>query len=182
MLMDRNNSLLLIIDVQERLAPVMDSPRQVISSCAKLLAVAQKMHVPFIITEQYPKGLGQTMVDLRQAAGDDAKYFSKMHFSCVKEPEIMNAIEQSAKRQIIIAGTETHICVTQSALELKSKGYEVFVVSNACSSRDPVQSVLGLQRMSNNGVNIVTTEMVVFEWLEQAGTDEFREISKKYIV
>lgn len=182
MLMDKNNSLLLIIDVQEHLAPVMDSPRQVISNCSKLISVAKKMNVPFIITEQYPKGLGPTMFDLRQAAGEDAKYFSKLHFSCAKEPEIMKAVEESGKKQIIIAGAETHICITQTAIELKHLGYEVFVVSNASSSRDAVQNVLGLQRMSKNGIDIVTTEMVLFEWLEQAGTDEFKEISKKYIV
>lgn len=182
MLMDRNNSLLLIIDVQERLAPVMDSPRLVISNCSKLISVAKRLNIPFLITEQYPKGLGPTMFDLRQAAGEGAKYISKLHFSCAKEPQVMKEIEQSGKKQIIIAGAETHICLTQTAIELKNMGYEVFVVSNASSSRDPVQNVLGLQRMSKNGIDIVTTEMVLFEWLEQAGTEEFKEISKKYIV
>lgn len=182
MLMDRNNSLLLIIDVQERLAPVMDSPRLVISNCSKLISVAKRLNIPFLITEQYPKGLGPTMFDLRQAAGEGAKYISKLHFSCAKEPQVMKEIEQSGKKQIIIAGAETHICLTQTAIELKNMGYEVFVVSNASSSRDPVQNVLGLQRMSKNGIDIVTTEMVLFEWLEQAGTEEFKEISKKYII
>lgn len=182
MLMDRNNSLLLIIDVQERLAPVMDSPRLVISNCSKLIGAAKRLNIPFLITEQYPKGLGPTMFDLRQAAGEGTKYISKLHFSCAKEPEVMKEVEQSGRKQIIIAGAETHICLTQTAIELKNLGYEVFVVSNASSSRDPVQNVLGLQRMSKNGIDIVTTEMVLFEWLEQAGTEEFKEISKKYIV
>lgn len=182
MLMDRKNSLLLVIDVQERLAPVMDSPRQVISNCSKLIGAAKRLEIPFIITEQYPQGLGQTMVDLRQAAGEETTYFSKLHFSCAREPKILEAIKLSGKNQIIIAGTETHICITQTAIELKNLGYEVYVVSNACSSRDPVQNVLGFQRMSRNGIDIVTSEMVLFEWLEKAGNDEFREISKKYIV
>ena len=135
MLMKRDDSLLLIIDVQERLAPAMDSPREVITGCAKLIGVARRLGVPFIITEQYPKGLGPTMADLRQAAGDDAGYLSKTEFSCARNKEIMNNIKKSGKKQIIIAGIESHICVLQTALDLKELGYEVFVVSNACSSR-----------------------------------------------
>lgn len=182
MLMKRSESLLLIIDVQERLAPAMDSPREVITNCSKLLAVAKSLDVPFIIAEQYPQGLGQTMVDLRQAAGEEARYYAKTEFSCTQNSEIMAAIEKSGKKQIIIAGIETHICITQTALELKKAGFEVFVVSNACSSRDSLQNVLGLQRMSRNGVDIVSSEMVMFEWLEKSGTEEFKEISRKYIV
>lgn len=182
MLMTRNDSLLLVIDVQERLAPVMDSPREVITNCAKLLAVADKLNIPYIITEQYPKGLGKTIFDLRDAVGENAKYYSKVEFSCTKNNEVMSSIEATGKKQIIIAGIETHICVTQTALELKKLGYEVFVVSNACSSRENLQNVLGLQRMSKNGVDIVSSEMVIFEWLEKAGSNEFKEISKKYIV
>lgn len=182
MLMKQDSSLLLIIDVQEHLAPAMDSPREVINGCAQLLGVARKLQIPFIITEQYPKGLGQTMVDLRQEAGEAAIYHSKVEFSCAKNDEIMQAIEKSGRKQIIIAGVETHICVTQTALELQEKGYEVFVVSNACSSRNPLQGVLGLQRLLRHGIDVVTSEMVIFEWLERAGSPEFKEISKKYII
>ena len=84
MLMNRQDSLLLVIDVQERLAPAMDNPRQVISNGAKLIGVAKAMNVPFIITEQYPQGLGQTMIDIRQEAGENTQYYSKLYFSCAK--------------------------------------------------------------------------------------------------
>lgn len=180
--MNKDNSLILIIDVQERLAPAMDSPREVINGCAQLIAVAKKLDVPFIITEQYPQGLGASMIDIRNAAGEDVKYYSKLSFSCMKDNEIAEAIKKSGKKQIIIAGIETHICVTQTALDLKAHGYDVFVVSNACSSRDPIQNVLALQRLLRNDVDVVTSEMVIFEWLEKAGTAEFKEISKKYII
>ena len=182
MLMKRQNSLLMIIDVQERLAPAMDDPRQVISNGARLVGAAKDMGVPFIITEQYPKGLGPTMVDVRQEAGEDAAFFSKLYFSCVREPEIMRAIEASGKKQIILAGAETHICLMQTAMDLKEQGYEVFVVSNASSSRDAVQNTMALQRLAHNGIDIVTTEMVVFEWLEKAGADEFKQIVGKYVL
>lgn len=182
MLIDRKNSLLLVIDVQERLAPAMDSPRQVINNCARLVGAARQMKIPFLITEQYPKGLGQTMIDLRQAAGEEAEYVAKIHFSCAKEPEIMQKIIDSGKKQIIIAGAETHICLTQTSMDLKKLGYEVFVVSNASSSRDAAQNIIALQRMAHNGIDVVTSEMVIFEWLEQAGTDEFKEIVNKFVL
>lgn len=182
MLMKREDSLLLIIDVQERLAPAMDNPREVITGCARLIGVAKNLQIPFIITEQYPKGLGMTMVDLRNEAGPDTEYFSKMEFSCARNTEIMNKIKESGKKQIIIAGIEAHICVTQTALDLQAAGYEVFVVSNACSSRQPVQAVVAFQRLLRHGIDMVSVEMVIFEWLEKAGSEEFKHISKKYIV
>ncbi len=182
MLMKRNDSLLLVIDVQERLVTAMDSPREVINTCAKLVSIAQKLSIPFLITEQYPKGLGSTIIDVRQVAGDKATYLDKLEFSCVRNAEIMERIKASGKKQIIIAGVETHICVLQTALELKELGYEVFVVSNATSSRKNLQHVFALQRLNHNGIDVVTYEMVAFEWLEKAGTDEFKEISRKYII
>lgn len=97
MLMKRDDSLLLVIDVQERLAPAMDNPREVITGCAALVGVAAKLNVPVIITEQYPKGLGQTMIDIRQAAGDRAVYLQKMEFSCAANPEIMNHLKTAVK-------------------------------------------------------------------------------------
>ena len=105
-----------------------------------------------------------------------------MEFSCAANPEIMNHLKNSGKKQIVIAGVEAHICVTQTALALQQAGYEVFVVSNASSSRDPLQTVVAFQRLLKNGIDVVSSEMVIFEWLEKAGSEEFKEISKKYIV
>lgn len=182
MLMKRQESLLLIIDVQERLAPAMDSPRQVITGCAKLIGAAKSLGIPFVITEQYPEGLGPTMIDLRQAAGEGTAYLSKLEFSCAANPQIMQTVRDSGKKQIVIAGIEAHICVTQTALDFKQQGYEVFVVSDASSSRNPLQTMIAFQRLLHHGIDVVSSEMVMFEWLEQAGTDEFKQISKKYII
>ena len=182
MLMKKTDSLLLIIDVQERLAPAMESPREVITGCAALLGVAKELNIPCIVTEQYPQGLGPTMIDLRNEAASDVKYLSKLEFSCLRNPDIAREIKNSKKKQIIIAGVETHICVVQTAIELQQAGYEVFVVSNACSSRKQLQHVLGLQRLMHSGVEVVSGEMVVFEWLEKAGTPEFKDITRKYVI
>lgn len=182
MLMKKTDSLLLVIDVQERLAPAMDNPREVINGCAQLLGVARELNIPCIITEQYPQGLGQTMIDLRNEAAPDVSYCSKLEFSCLKNAEIAQEIKKHKKKQIIIAGVETHICVVQTAIDLKMAGYDVFVVSNACSSRQQLQHVLGLQRLMHSGVGVVSGEMVIFEWLEKAGTTEFKSITRKYVI
>ena len=122
------------------------------------------------------------MVDLRQKAGDDACYYEKLEFACGCNSGIFEQIKKCGKKQIIIAGIETHICVLQTALHLQELGYEVFVVANACSSRKPIQNIMALQRLMRNGVDVVTSEMVFFEWLEKAGSDIFKEISRQYII
>ena len=180
--MKKTDSLLLVIDVQERLAPAMDNPREVINGCAQLIGVARELNIPCIISEQYPQGLGQTMIDLRNEAASDVIYCPKLEFSCLKNTEIGQQIKKHNKKQIIIAGVETHICVVQTAIDLKLAGYDVFVVSNACSSRQQLQHVLGLQRLMHSGIDVVSSEMVIFEWLEKAGTEEFKSITRKYVI
>lgn len=179
MLMNRNDSLLLIIDVQEHLAPAQESPRDVINGCAALLDIAKKLNVPFIVAEQNHKSFGPTMIDLRIILGDDVNYHEKDTFSCYKNAEIREAIEKSGKKQIVVAGLETHICILQTALDLRKAGFEVFVVADACSSRNGMQSALGVQRMLQNDIDVVTVEMTMFEWLEKSGTSVFQEIWAK---
>ncbi len=182
MLIDRHNSLLLIIDVQERLAPAMDSPREVITNCTKLVGIAKAINIPFLISEQYPKGLGHTIADVRNEAGPDAVYLEKTEFSCVQNENLFTKLKSSGKKQIIIAGVEAHVCVLQTAINLKDAGFDVFVVSDASSSRNPLQAVIAYQRMLRHGIDIVSSEMVFFEWLQKAGTEEYKTLSKKYII
>lgn len=178
MLMKRQDSLLLVIDVQEHLAPVMESPREVINNCSRLIKTARELGVPFLITEQYPQGLGATMIDLRQAAGEGAEYLPKLEFSCVQNQAILDKIKASGRHQIVICGLESHICVTQTALELKNLGFEIFVVTDAVSSRRALEAVVAFQRLAVHGVDVVSAEMVVYEWLGRAGTPEFKSLSK----
>ncbi len=181
MLIQRKDSLLLIVDVQENIAPVMDSPREVINNCAALVDIAKMLNVPFVITEQYPKGLGPTMIDIRQSAGENTSYLPKIEFSCAKNKDILKKIKSLKKKQIIIAGIEAHVCVLQTAVDFKELGFEVFMVADACSSRDSMQHTFAMHRLSLDGVRVVTSEMVALEWLEKAGTEEFKTISQKYL-
>lgn len=181
MLMRAKDSLLLIVDVQERLAPTMSEAREVITGCSRLVNIAKSINVPIILTEQYPKGLGPTMIDIRQSAGENAVYLPKIEFSCVKNDTILTEIKKLNKKQIILAGIELHICILQTAIELKNMGYDVFVVADACSSQNAFQHILSYQRLLSSNVEVVSIDMVAYEWLEKAGTDEFKNISKKYL-
>lgn len=176
MLIHRDRSALLIVDVQEKLAPVMTDPRRVIHHCSLLLRAAQRLAVPVLVSEQYPRGIGPTMIDLRQWVEDEA-VVEKTHFSGAHEPAVMERITALARPQIVVAGIEAHICVLQTALGLTEKGYEVLVVADACASRRVENETLAMDRLRQAGIGVVGTEMVLFEWLQQAGTPEFKELS-----
>jgi nicotinamidase-related amidase len=175
-----DQSCLVIVDVQERLAPVMADPRKVIDGAARLVAGAKRLGVPTIVSEQYPKGLGPTLFDVRTLLEDD-DIVEKSAFSCVGEPDFMDKLDASGRRQVVVAGIEMHVCVLQTCLDLKAQGYAVYVVVDACSSRFAEDEATAKIRLSSAGVQLVTQEMVLFEWLGKAGTPEFKDISKNLI-
>lgn len=180
MRMHAEGSSLVIVDVQERLAPVMADPRKVIEGAARLVAGAKVVGVPVLISEQYPKGLGPTMVDVRTVAPDNA-IIEKTAFSCAAESAFINRLDALERRQVVLAGIEMHVCVMQTALDLKEKGYDVHVVVDASGSRHAIDEETAKARLTAAGISLVTIEMVLFEWLERAGTPEFKIISKTLI-
>src|SRR5262245_7914427 len=177
MLIEREKSCLLIVDVQEKLAPAMADPAGVIRNAGILLQAAARLDIPVVISEQYPQGLGPTVPELRALAPDSAR-IAKLSFSCAADPGLRRRIGQSGRPLIVIAGLEAHVCVLQSALGLQQVGYRTVVVADAISSRSPANREAALQRLRENGVEVATTEMAVFEWLGQAGTPEFKELSR----
>ena len=116
------------------------------------------------------------MIDLRHVLGDAECYFEKDTLSCYKNADIRQAVEHSGKKQLVIAGLETHLCVLQTAIDFAEAGYHVFVVADSSSSRNGMQSIMGIQRLQRNGVDVVTREMVMFEWMNQSGSDLFNEL------
>jgi nicotinamidase-related amidase len=175
MLIRAKDSALVVIDMQERLVPAMQAPARTIRNTRLLLHAARKTSVPALLTEQYPQGLGHTVPEIRSAAGDSV-ILPKIHFSCMEEESFGNAFRALGRRQAVLTGMEAHICVVQTAASLVEEGFEVFVVSDATASRTIESEQACLARLSAVGIGIVTTEMVVFEWLGQAGTDAFKEI------
>ena len=164
-------ALFLIIDVQEKLVSMLDDENVKIDSI-KLAKTASILDIPTVITEQYPKGLGSTIQEIKEVL-PNAEYVEKNTFSAFKEDEVKKLLSQT---QIIIFGIETHICVLQTAMDLLNEGYEVFLVQNACGSRTEKNKEAALRRLIHAGVQIVTTEMVIFELLESSKHPNFKEI------
>lgn len=179
MLMDREQSVLMVIDMQGKLLTLTHDWQRVLDRCIWLVRVAQRLGVPAIATEQYPKGLGGTVDDLR-ALLEDRVVAHKEHFSCVASG-CLETLPDADRRQAVLCGIESHVCVLQTALELRWQGREVFVVADAVTSRNPDDRELSLARLRSHGVEIVSAEMVAFEWMKKAGTDEFRAISREFL-
>jgi nicotinamidase-related amidase len=176
MLIDRNRSFLLTVDVQERLLPVMADPESVLRNGAILLKAAARLGVPVLASVQYPRGLGPTVAPLAGLL-PDGSILSKTAFSCAGDPVLSERIAGLGRPQAVICGIEAHVCVLQSALGLLAAGYVCFVVRDASSSREVASTEAGMARMAQAGISIVTTEMVLFEWLQDAATPEFKEVS-----
>jgi nicotinamidase-related amidase len=176
MLLDARRSALLIVDMQERLLPAMDGGEPALANAARLMEAAGRLGVPILVSEQYPKGLGPTVPALA-ALAPTGTVAEKLHFSCAADPGWRGRFERLDRRQAVLAGVEAHVCVLQTALGLKAAGYEPAVVADATASRRPESKAMAFDRLRQNGVEVVTTEMVLFEWLGQAGTAEFKALS-----
>jgi len=168
------DSLLLIIDMQERLFPVMSEGKRLMDNVVRLARSAKVLGLPVLITEQ--EKLGETLPEIRQVL-PDAERVPKTEFDCLASAAVLERIRALRRGIIIIAGIEAHICVAQTALHGISD-YAVHVVSDAVSSRSPHNQKIALDRMMQGGVTISSTEMAIYELLGRAGTDTFREILK----
>jgi nicotinamidase-related amidase len=183
MLMNASRSHLLVVDVQARLMPAIHEGEGLVRNLATLLEAAKRLGVPVTVTEQYPKGLGTTLPSLAEALPNDAVTLSKSTFSAARESSIAERIATmrgSGRDHLVICGAEAHICVLQTALEFKTSGFEVFVVADAVSSRSPHSVSAACARLLHAGCHWVTTEMVAFEWMERAATDDFRALSSLF--
>lgn len=179
MLLERAQSCVLLIDVQEKLTPYVMQPEALVNRCHWLMELAEALRVNQFVSEQYPSGLGTTVRPL-QALLSSQKVYEKVHFSCLGDASIKEKLRALDKKQIVLIGIETHVCVLQTALDLLLAGYGVFVVVDAVSSRHELDHHYGLKRMKQAGAELVTSEMVFFEWLKQAGTKEFKDLSKRF--
>lgn len=179
MLLNRETSQFMIIDVQEKLMPSIFDTEKLIKNITMLIKVAKRLAVPTLVTEQYPQGLGGTTTPLKEELGNEFNLLEKDTFSAMKDEEINNAVGElrtKGKSQVIVCGIEAHVCVMQSALDMRAQDYDVFVVGDAISSREPDSHRMGIERMQQAGVNIVSSEMVMFELLENSKCQEFKDL------
>jgi len=173
-----SDSLLLIIDIQEKLFNAMESSDQDLlkKNGSILIQTAAEFNIPLIITEQYRKGLGETIPELKNITGGSLN-LEKIYFDCMKDEEIKKAVLKSAKKSVIIAGIESHICIFQTALSLISAGMKVVIASDAVASRRKQDRKAALRILSEAGALIYPTETIAFMLLEKSGTPEFKKLS-----
>jgi len=171
----KNQSQLVIIDVQERLLPVIANNKSIVKHARLLLRSAQVLSIPVKYTEQYPKGLGPTVSDISDLLLPETPRFEKVHFSCYDEPGFIDFLGKQ-RRQIVLAGIETHICILATALDLLKEGYQVVVALEAVGSREEQHNLAALKAASQCGALVLPTESIVYQWLNVSGTPEFKEM------
>jgi len=173
--LDKAGSVLVVVDVQDKLLPAIHDWDVVLDNTVKMVRFAQTLGVPVIVTEQYPKGLGPTNARIRDLFTAFAP-LEKTAFNCFGAPGFAAALAAASAKQLVLVGTEAHICVQQTALEAIYRGYAVHIVADAVGSRTPANKELGLAKIRHAGGIVTGVEIALYEWLERADRPEFKSI------
>lgn len=169
-----DTSVLLVVDIQERLLPAIHEGEMVLQAAGRMAAAAGALDVPALLTEQYPKGIGPTCTPLRGHLGD-CPPIEKLRFSaCVQE--VAERLREVDRQKVIVVGIEAHVCVQQTVLDLLRLGYAPYVCADATGSRRPLDRDTAIARMRQAGAIVTTTESVIFELMGEAGTDTFKKV------
>lgn len=171
------NTVLVIIDVQEKLARTMNDLERTVKNMQTFIRGIQVFNIPIILNEQYPQGLGKTIPEIAQLL-PEIQPLPKVHFSCCDNEHFVKALKETGRKQVLITGIETHVCVYQTVIDLLNANYEVYVVSDTITSRIPENKTIGLNLMSSKGAVITSSETVLFELLKIAQGDNFKAISR----
>ena len=174
LLLGKDDSALLIVDVQTKLVNLIEGNQRLVWNNRRLVDAAGIFEIPILATEQYPQGLGGTVPDLAARLNSVC---AKTRFSCGECEELFSELMSAGRRKIVIAGIESHVCVMQTALDLLTAGFEIYVVVDAIGSRFTLDHQTAIRRMELAGAFLTTTESVMFEWCEASGTKEFKLIS-----
>jgi nicotinamidase-related amidase len=174
----KNRAVLVIVDIQERLAVVMKERTKTVANTVLLIEAAKLLDIPVVVTEQYPKGLGATVKEIRDVV-PSYEPLEKITFDCCKGDGFLKEIRLLRKKHIILAGMETHVCVLQTCLSLLKEKYNVHLVGDAVCSRKKHDYLAGREMMRDAGAVVSCTETVLFQLLERAGTREFKEIARR---
>ena len=177
-ILNKDNALLVIVDIQERLANVMSERKKVVDNCLHLIEISKLLNIPIVLNEQYPKGLGHTVSEIKEVLAS-IEPLEKITFDCCKGPAFMEKTGAFRRNTIILTGMETHVCVIQTCLSLLKNGYNVHLVKDAVCSRTKENFKTSIKMMRDAGAVITCTETVLFQLLEKAGTEEFKVISKR---
>jgi len=173
----KEETIAVIVDVQERLFPHIHNNEQLLKNVQILIEGLKILNVPIKVTEQYKKGLGNTVAEISTLLRE-CPHSEKIAFSCCDEPSFMSLINPSETKHIILAGIESHICVLQTAIDLLEQGYRPVVIEDCVASRNPENKRIAINRMLQLGITVTSYESVLFELCRFAGTDAFKAISK----
>lgn len=174
-MLNADDSLVLMIDYQDKLINATSAQKEA-ENAKKMIEAANLLDIPAVVSEQYPKGLGQTASYISDSFAQNTKIIEKTAFSLLKEKNSLDIIKSYNRNQIILFGIETHICVLQTAIELVQNGFDVFLIKNACKSRQSFEHESGLEVMRYNGAKIVTLEIALFELLKTSKHPKFKEV------
>ena len=174
-MLKKENTALLIIDIQGKLAQLMHEKDGLFQNAQRLVKGIQTLEIPIILAEQNPRGLGPTIPEIADLLSG-IQPVAKTSFSCCGSHEFVSALEKLDRKQILITGIETHICVYQTAADLAGKGYEVQVVVDAVSSRSEENKLIGLQKIKESGAGLTSVETALFELIKVAEGEQFKEI------
>lgn len=169
---NKNNSALIVIDVQKALEQAISEFALVKANSQKLVTIAQMLGIPCVVTEQNSSKLGKTVLNLPE----NTPTIEKLSFSACMEGEFIAHLKSLGVNQLVVAGTEAHVCVLQTCLDLLHLDFDVFILTDAIASREPENKKCAIEQLSKAGAVATTLEMVVFQWLEKAATEEFRKI------
>lgn len=174
-LLNKNKTALLVIDIQTRIINVMRKPNKLVENVLKLIKGSKILNIPIYFTEQYPKGLGSTVDEIKVELIDEA--IEKISFSCLGAGDLFKRLKNENIEQVVVCGIESHVCVQQTVFDLLANDFQVNLVVNAVSSRYKVDFEAAINRMERAGAEITTVESVLFELCEISGTNEFKSIS-----
>ena len=167
----------LVVDIQERLFPVMHEREELLNRVLILLEGLKLLEIPVLVSEQYPKGLGPTLQKVLDVLEPNISV-EKISFSCCGEPDFLSQLNQRDRKQVIICGIEAHVCVLQTVIDLVEMGFTPVVVADCISSRNPDDKKVAVERMRSEGAVITTSESLLFELTRVAGTPRFKQISR----
>ncbi len=176
-ILNKANSVLLIIDVQEKFRSAMRNPEELAAKINTMIDGAKILGVPIVVTEQYPKGLGKTFEDIT-AHLEEHQYFEKDCFSACGAPDLMSWLSQTGRRQVMVCGIEAHICVNQTSHDLIHNGFDVHLITDAVASRSPENKEIGLRKMHAAGAVMSCVEMALFEMLVESGNETFKAVQR----
>lgn len=175
-MLDRNDTVLVVVDVQERMMPVISHGEEIITNVVKLVRGFRELDIPMLVTEQYTKGLGATVAPVSEAMGEWYRPIEKITFSACADMHFMQQLETAARQNVILCGVETHVCVYQTAMDLLNLGYTVEIVADAVGSRSDRNYEIALRKMTQHGIDLTSIEMILFEMMVRADIGEFKGV------